>query len=125
MGAVYLSFRTRETPDYGRPAPVYFLALVEGILRAQGFTIDREGRVEADDWWFRATRGPWSFFVVLVLGGIEPDRWFTYVEGEDDKVLKTPDILTVVQPALERAVGAMPGVSHMRWHADHTTLQQA
>ena len=124
MVGTYLSFQTPDTSlDYTGIGDRYLQLLAE-TLEARGFATDRQGRIEADDWWFRASKGPWRFFIVLVLLGIEPTRWFLYVESEGERPLETADLREAVHPLLESVVGMIPGVSRIRWHPEWTTLRE-
>jgi hypothetical protein len=121
----YLSFQTRDrmqAADWSETGRL-LLRRLGNALEALGFAIDYEAGREESDWLFVASRNGMSITVVLSLLAFEPCRWFTWLEGEGFKPLDSPAICGEVHPGMQAAVESHPGVSHVRWHDDHTTLQ--
>ena len=119
----FISF---HAPAFDGMTGAVYLSLLANAFAEQGFVIDYKGRIESDDWWFRASRGGWTFFVFLVMVGEQPEsiRWFIGLDRDNDQPLDSPEIREAVNPTLERVVRMIPLVSHIRWHADWTTLRE-
>ena len=74
------------------------------------------------------TRGPHSFAVFLGCLDGEPGRWYVGLEQRDarqPRLLDPGERRDAAQLILEAGAASLPGVAGLRWHMDHTTLQEA
>jgi hypothetical protein len=122
----YLSFQTGDSKkaDEWSQTGLLLLHRLGNALESLGYLVDYEAGRDESDWLFAARREEVSFALVLALFGCEPCRWFTYLEGEGFKALEAPKITDEVHPTMQAAVASHPGVSHLRWHEDNTTLRE-
>ena len=120
----FLTFRTRDgadTAEWSHTADVLQHRLA-AALEARGFEIDWELGRHEPDWCFAAGRGRAECMVVLVLAGLSPCHWWIGLENLEHSPLENEGLRSAIHPLLEATVTGYPGVSHLSWHPDASTL---